>query len=144
MIAREIRIADRPYTVTCVNVGNPHCVVFHDAIDALDLSEIGPHFEYADIFPERVNTEFVRLVNPTTLRMRTWERGSGETFACGTGACAVAVAACLNGYCKQGDTITVKLRGGDLHIVWKDDGTVMMTGSATHVFDGEIDLDAMQ
>ncbi|MBQ6562838.1 MAG: carbamoyl-phosphate synthase large subunit, partial [Clostridia bacterium] len=93
MISEKITVSGTEYAVTCVNVGNPHCVVFHDAIDALNLADIGPQFEYAPLFPERVNTEFVRLVNPTTLRMRTWERGSGETLACGTGACAAVVAA---------------------------------------------------
>ena len=110
----------------------------------LELEKIGPDFENHKLFPERINTEFVKVLGENTLFMRVWERGSGETFACGTGACAVAVAAVLNGYCKRDEEITVKLRGGDLHIVWKSDGTVMMTGTATHVFDGEIDLSQME
>ena len=141
-VKRTITVAGKDYTATCVSMGNPHCIIFMDDDPmTLDLPKIGPDFENHKLFPERINTEFVRVLGENTLFMRVWERGSGETFACGTGACAVAVAAVLNGYCKRGEEITVKLRGGDLTIVWKDDGTVMMTGSATHVFDGEIDLD---
>ena len=140
-VKRPITVAGKEYIATCVSMGNPHCILFMDDDPmALNLPDIGPDFEHHALFPERINTEFVRVIDDHTLFMRVWERGSGETFACGTGACAVAVAAVLNGYCKRGEEITVKLRGGDLHIVWKADGTVMMTGSATHVFDGEIDI----
>ncbi len=124
------------YRVTCVDVGNPHCVVFMDGIDGLDLEELGPRFEYAPMFPERINTEFVRVVNPTTLRMRVWERGSGETMACGTGACAAVVAACELGLCPKNTDITVKLLGGDLTVRY-DGRRVMLTGSAVMVFEGE-------
>ncbi len=138
---RRLTVAGKDYTATCVSMGNPHCIIFmEDDPMSLDLPAIGPDFEHHSLFPERINTEFVRVIDDHTLFMRVWERGSGETFACGTGACATAVAAVLNGYCKRGEEITVKLRGGDLHITWKADGTVMMTGSATHVFDGEIDI----
>ena len=140
-VKQTISVQGKDYTATCVSMGNPHCIIFMESDPmALELEKIGPDFENHPLFPERINTEFVRVIDDHTLFMRVWERGSGETFACGTGACAVAVAAVLNGYCKQDSPITVKLRGGDLTIVWKADGTVMMTGSATHVFDGEIDI----
>ena len=140
-IARPLEVDGVTYEATCVSMGNPHCILFmEDDPMGLDLAAIGPHFETHPLFPERINTEFVRIIDDHTLFMRVWERGSGETFACGTGACAVAVAAVLNGICPRGETITVKLRGGDLQIVWKEDGTVLMTGPATHVFDGEIVL----
>ncbi|MBR3629281.1 MAG: diaminopimelate epimerase [Oscillospiraceae bacterium] len=143
-VRQALSVQGKEYTVTCVSMGNPHCIIFmQDDPMALELEKIGPDFENHPLFPERINTEFVRVIDDHTLFMRVWERGSGETFACGTGACAVAVAAVLNGYCKQDEPITVKLRGGDLTIVWKKDGTVMMTGPATHVFDGEIDLSAI-
>lgn len=140
-IARPLDVNGQNYTATCVSMGNPHCVIFTESDPMqLDLPVIGPDFENHPLFPERINTEFVQVLNVNTLFMRVWERGSGETFACGTGACATAVAAVLNGFCKRDEEITVKLRGGDLHIVYKSDCTVMMTGSATHVFDGEIDI----
>ncbi len=140
-VKRILTVNGRDYLVTCVSMGNPHCIIFMDSDPmTLDLSVIGPDFENHPMFPERINTEFVQVLDRNTLFMRVWERGSGETFACGTGACATAVAAVLNGYCEHDEEITVKLRGGDLKIVWKSDGTVMMTGSATHVFDGEIEI----
>ena len=135
MISAPVEIAGEPYTVTCVNVGNPHCVVFHNAIDTLDLPRLGPLFEHADIFPDRVNTEFVRVVNRTTLRVRTWERGSGETLACGTAACAAVVAAVENGLCEKGKDITVKLLGGDLTVNYTDD-RILLAGSAVLVYEG--------
>lgn len=140
-VARPLEVNGQNYSATCVSMGNPHCVIFteNDPME-LDLPAVGPHFENHKLFPERINTEFVQLLDDHTLFMRVWERGSGETFACGTGACATAVAAVLNGYCRHDEEITVKLRGGDLRIVYRSDGTVMMTGSATHVFDGEIDI----
>ena len=126
------------WPVSCVSVGNPHCVVFLDAIDGLDLAELGPRFEHHAAFPQRVNTEFVRVVNRHTLRVRVWERGSGETLACGTGACAAAVAAVENGLCDPGSDITVSLRGGDLTVNVSPDG-VRLTGSATTVYDGSFE-----
>ena len=144
-VKQTLTVQGNDYTVTCVSMGNPHCIIFMEGDPMeLRLEDIGPDFENNPLFPERINTEFVRVIDDHTLFMRVWERGSGETFACGTGACAVAVAAVLNGYCKHDEPITVKLRGGDLSIVWKTDGTVMMTGSATHVFDGEIDLSPIE
>ncbi len=130
-----IRVGGREYHVTCVNVGNPHCVVFCDAIDGLELEELGPQFEYAPIFPERVNTEFVRMVNRHTLRMRVWERGSGETLACGTGACAAVVAACENGLCDKGSDVKVSLLGGELTVNYSDE-RILLTGGASVVFEG--------
>ena len=135
VISKSVSIGNATYAITCVNVGNPHCVVFHDAIDTLDLEKIGPTFEFADIFPDRVNTEFVRVVNTTTLRMRVWERGSGETLACGTGACAAVVAAVENGLCEKGRDITVKLLGGDLIVNYTDE-RILLTGNTSLVYEG--------
>ena len=126
------------YAITCVSMGNPHCVIFTNP-DELDLEKIGPAFENNPIFPQRVNTEFVSVIRKNELKMRVWERGSGETWACGTGACAVAVAAVLNGYADRNADITVHLRGGDLVIRWTKD-TVYMTGSATLAFIGSVRL----
>ena len=126
------------YKVTLVSMGNPHCVVFSDP-DALDLCAVGRKFETHKVFPDRVNTEFVKIIGRNKLKMRVWERGSGETFACGTGACAAAVAAVLNGFCGKGEEITVQLLGGELKIVCSDE-RVLMTGGATLVFTGEIEI----
>ncbi|MBR5110172.1 MAG: diaminopimelate epimerase, partial [Clostridia bacterium] len=135
VVNQAVEIGGKTYTVTCVSVGNPHCVVFCDAIDGIDLSAVGPQFEYAPIFPERVNTEFARVINRNTLRLRVWERGNGETLACGTGACAVAAAAVRNGYCEPGRDIIVKLPGGDLTVNCTPD-RITLTGEAALVFDG--------
>ena len=140
VVDRRVTIGMQDYRITCVSMGNPHCVVFVDSdIDHIDLEEIGPMFENDPLFPERVNTEFVTVLNENTIKMRVWERGSGETWACGTGACAVAVAACENGYCKKGDDIKIKLKGGDLIINYTDE-TVYMTGNAETVYEGEIEV----
>ena len=141
------KIVNEPYTIdgeeyniTCVSMGNPHCVVFIKGdIDNLELDKIGPKFENDKLFPERVNTEFVKVLDDHTIKMRVWERGSGETWACGTGACAAAVAACENGFCNKGDDITVKLKGGDLVINYTDE-TVYMTGEAERVFEGTVEV----
>jgi carbamoyl-phosphate synthase large subunit len=138
LVNYPITIAGTEYQATCLSVGNPHCVVFPENIDRLDLEKIGPMFEYAEIFPERINTEFVRVVNRTTLRMRVWERGNGETLACGTGACAAAVAAVRNGFCDKGVDITVKQSGGDLIVNYTDD-RVTLTGDASLVFEGTVE-----
>ncbi|WP_283673541.1 diaminopimelate epimerase [Butyricicoccus sp. Marseille-Q5471] len=133
-------VDEKVYHITCVSMGNPHCVIFLDEdVDTLDLTRIGPKFEHHPLFPERVNTEFVNVMPDGSLKMRVWERGSGETWACGTGACAVGVAACLNGHARKGEDITVHLRGGDLTIHYTDQ-TVLMTGAATTVFEGEIEI----
>ena len=135
LVDAPVTIGGRDYSVTCVNVGNPHCVVFCDAIDGLNLEEIGPQFEHDPMFPERVNTEFVRVVNSHTLRMRVWERGSGETLACGTGACAAVVAACENGLCDKGSDVKVSVLGGELTVNYSDD-RVLLTGGASVVYEG--------
>ncbi len=135
VIRYPVTIAGRSWEITCVNVGNPHCVVFLDAIDGLDLEEIGPAFEACGLFPAGVNTEFVRVVNRTTLRLRVWERGSGETLACGTGACAAAAAAVACGLCDADTEINVKLRGGDLQVHMRND-RMTLTGSTTLVYEG--------
>lgn len=127
------------YNLTCVSMGNPHAVLFTSNIADLDLEKIGPHFENHKLFPERINTEFIEVIDEHTLNMRVWERGSGETFACGTGACASAVASVLNGYCKYDEEILIHLRGGDLRITYQSDGTVMMTGTADFICDGIVD-----
>ncbi len=135
LIDAPVTIGGRAYNVTCVNIGNPHCVVFCDGIDGLDLEKIGPQFEHDPMFPERVNTEFVRVVNRHTLRMRVWERGSGETLACGTGACAAVVAACENALCDKGSDVKVSLLGGELTVNYSD-ARVLLTGGASIVFEG--------
>lgn len=142
VVDREVDLAGGRYRITCVSMGNPHCVLFTNDwenfdIDHFEMETLGPKFEKDPLFPERVNTEFVKLLSDGTLRMRVYERGSGETFACGTGACAAAVAAVENGFKKKGEPITVRLRGGELTVVYTDDA-VLMTGPATEVFSGEI------
>lgn len=136
IIDTAITVNGEDYNITAVSMGNPHAVTFCDEIDSLNLEKIGPFFEHHEMFPEQVNTEFIRVIDDTILQMRVWERGSGETFACGTGACAAVVAAVVNGYCKRDTEITVHLVGGDLFIRYCEDGTVFMRGGATKVFDG--------
>jgi carbamoyl-phosphate synthase large subunit len=135
VIAHPIKIDGAEYKITCVSMGNPHAVVFAEEPDALDLAKIGPLFETNAIFPNRVNTEFVRVMDKNTLKMRVWERGSGETLACGTGMCAAAAAAVLNGYCAKDEDIKVIAPGGELIINYTDE-RVYMTGSCVKVFDG--------
>ena len=137
VVDEPITVAGKEYRMTCVSMGNPHAVVFVDCdVRELPLEEIGPQFESHERFPNRVNTEFVRVIDRHMAEMRVWERGSGETLACGTGACAVAVACVLNGLTE--DEVTVKLLGGDLHIKWdREKDTVYMTGPAEVVFDGD-------
>ncbi len=140
VVMEPVKVCDREWKMTCVSMGNPHAVIFIDTpVREFGLEAVGPSFECHPRFPKRTNTEFVRILGPDRMEMRVWERGSGETFACGTGACASAVAAVLNGFCKR--QVTVELLGGDLEIEWKEmDGCVYMTGAATTVFDGEICL----
>jgi diaminopimelate epimerase len=145
-VAAEGRVLNAPlqvdghtYQVTCVSMGNPHCVVFLPHVDDLPLADIGPRFEYHPFFPKRVNTEFVHVLGRRELRMRVWERGSGETAACGTGACAALVAAVLND--KADRHATLHLNGGDLQVEWSAaDNHVFMTGPAEEVFTGEIEV----
>ncbi len=125
------------YEVTCVSMGNPHAVIFMDDIDKLDISKIAPHIENSAFFPNRTNTEFIEKISDNYLKMRVWERGSGETLACGTGACAAAVAAILNGLAER--KVTIQLLGGELEIEWREeDNHVFLTGDAVTVFEGEI------
>ena len=141
VIDEPLEIDGTEYRITAVSMGNPHAVVFVDDVDGLEIEKIGPKFENNLAFPDRVNTEFVKVIAPNTVQMRVWERGSGETLACGTGACAVAVACTLNGVVEEGKPVTVKLLGGDLEIFWdRKENLVYMTGPATTVFDGEIDV----
>ena len=134
-----IMIAGKEYRTTCVSMGNPHSVVFVDDTDAFPLEEIGPLFENNEFFPRRVNAEFVQIVSKNYAKMRVWERGTGETLACGTGTCASVVAAILNGLTE--DEVTVKLLGGELIIRWdREENIVYMTGPAKVVFDGVIDV----
>ncbi len=143
-IDRETDVCGEKYHITAVSMGNPHAVIFTKNIDSLPLEKIGPDFENHPLFPERVNTEFIEVIDKTHLKMRVWERGSGETWACGTGACASVAAACLNNICGRDTEITVSLRGGTLFITYRSDGTVLMRGPAEKVFDGEIDLSGIE
>lgn len=139
VVDKTVTIGDKEEHITCVSMGNPHCIVFRDEVKDLELEKIGPVFENAAIFPDKINTEFIKIIDEHTLEMRVWERGSGETLACGTGACAAVVAAILNGYCKKDEDITVKLRGGEL-IIRYTDKTIYMTGSAKKTFEGVVHI----
>ena len=139
VIDAPIEIDGTTYHMTCVSMGNPHCVVFMDDVENFEIEKTGPLFENYKDFPKRINTEFVKVIDEHTLQMRVWERGSGETLACGTGACATAVAAVLNGHCNG--EILIHLLGGDLKIEWdKETNHVFMTGPAAISFEGEINL----
>jgi len=138
-IAERLEVEGTVYEMTCVSMGNPHAVIFMDHVADLPLEKIGPEFENHVRFPNRINTEFIRVLDDETIEMRVWERGTGETLACGTGACASVVAAVLNGLTKE--QVTVKLLGGNLQIQWdRQTNLVYMTGPATTVFEGEIEL----
>ena len=139
IIARKVLIADKEYEITCVSVGNPHAVVFHDRIDKIDLGVIGPLFENNSLFPDRVNVEFVEIMDRNHLKIRVWERGSGETQACGTGACAAVTAAVLNGHCEKGRDIKAQLPGGELIVNYTDE-TIYMTGDCVKIFDGVVEI----
>ena len=132
-------IAGNEERITCVDMGNPHCVVFRDRVDGVDLETVGPQFENAPIFPQRINTEFIRVVNRRTIKMRVWERGSGETMACGTGACAAVAAAVANGLCDQGQDISVRCKGGELTVRYTQEG-VTLTGETKLVYTGETEF----
>ncbi len=136
-VDEPIRVEGKDYRMTCVSMGNPHAVVFMDGVETLDIEKVGPCFEKHERFPNRINTEFVEILDENTVLMRVWERGTGETFACGTGACATVVACVLNGLTK--DRVTVKLLGGTLDIFWdREANLIYMTGPAEIVFEGEI------
>lgn len=136
VISQTVSIAEGIYTITCVSMGNPHCITYVEDVKRLDLEKLGPKFEFDPMFPERVNTEFIHVIDRTTLDMRVWERGSGETWACGTGACAATVSSVLNGYCDYDAPITIHLLGGDLKITVDHDLNVLMEGPATKVYEG--------
>ncbi len=135
-----LNIENNDYEITCVSMGNPHCVVFHNHIHKLDLEKIGPFFENHEMFPERINAEFVEIIDENNLKMRVWERGSGETLACGTGACAVAVASVLNGVCSKNEDIKIHTKGGILTVKWHKNDNVYLSGNAVEVFTGEIEV----
>lgn len=139
-VAQKLIVEGREYEATCVSMGNPHCVIFTEGIDGLDLEKIGPSFEHHEWFPDRINTEFAEVVDDHTIKMRVWERGSGETISCGTGTCAVTVAAVLNGYCRRDEEIEIRIRGGELYDTYMGNGEVQMRGPAVAVFDGEINI----
>lgn len=139
VVDEPLQVDGKTFRMTCVSLGNPHAVIYVDDVQGMDLEKTGPSFENHERFPNRINTEFAHVLDRNTVEMRVWERGSGETLACGTGACAVAVASILNGYTE--DQVTVRLLGGDLKIEWdREANKVYMTGPAEVVFDGEIRL----
>ena len=136
-VDEPIQVQGVTYQMTCVSMGNPHAVVFMEDVESLDIEKIGPHFENHERFPNRTNTEFVEVIDRNTVRMRVWERGTGETFACGTGACATVVACVLNGLTEE--TVTVELLGGSLTVTWdREADSIYMTGPAETVFEGEL------
>ena len=136
IIDEPITVQGKEYKMTCVSMGNPHAVVFMDDVTNLEIEKIGPHFEKHERFPKRINTEFVKVLDRQTVQMRVWERGTGETLACGTGCCATVAACILNGL--TDNTVTVKLLGGEIEITWdRETNLIYMTGPAATVFEGE-------
>ncbi len=140
LVGRTLTVNGTDWTVTCINVGNPHCVTVVGDVDSLKLEEVGPAFEHHPNFPEQVNTEFVEVTDPTHLKMRVWERGSGETWACGTGACATAAALTELGICPRGEDIHIALRGGELVIRLLPGDQLLMTGPTETVYEGVIEV----
>lgn len=140
IINEPILIDNESYNITCLSVGNPHCIIFVNDLENLDIQKLGPKFENDILFPNRVNTEFVKVLSRNNINMRVWERGSGETLSCGTGACAATIASILNGYCDYDNNILVNLLGGNLTIKYEKDGRVFLNGPAEHVFKGTIDI----
>lgn len=139
VIDEEINVGGTNYRMTCVSMGNPHAVVFTDEVEEMDLESVGPLFEYHERFPNRTNTEFVKILDRKNVRMRVWERGTGETLACGTGCCATVVACILNGL--TDNEVTVKVTGGDIVVSWdREQNLVYMTGPAVTVFEGTIEI----
>lgn len=142
VINEVLKVDDQTYGITAVSMGNPHCVIFVDDVESVPLKEWGLKIEHHDAFPERTNVHFVQVLGPKKLWMRTWERGAGDTLACGSGACSVAVAAALNGYLPKDErNALVQLPGGDLEIEWAENDHVYMTGPAATVFTGELPVD---
>jgi diaminopimelate epimerase len=138
VMSEPLNILHTSFNITCLSMGNPHCVIFVEEVEGFQVEKYGPLIENHEIFPRRTNVEFVRIISPTEVRQRTWERGAGETLACGTGASAVCVAGILNGLTEK--KIINHLSGGDLELEWAEDGNVYMTGPAVEVFSGEIDI----
>ncbi len=136
VVNETLTVGGKDYQVSCVSMGNPHCIVFVDDVEAVPLAEVGPLFEHHEVFPARINTEFVEVVRPDYLKMKVWERGAGPTLACGTGTCALVVAAVLNEKCNR--QVEVELPGGNLKIEWAENNRVYMTGPATLVFAGDV------
>lgn len=139
VINESVLLGNKYYNINCISIGNPHCVIFCDDLENLDIENEGPLFENSPLFPDRVNVEFIKLTDKNTIEMRVWERGSGETMACGTGACAAAVAIVENGYCEKGKDIKVKLKGGHLLINYTDEA-VYMTGNAEKIYEGVVKI----
>lgn len=139
VVNEPITVDGEVYNITCVSMGNPHCIIFCDEVYSVDVKDIGSKLSSHNMFPEGANIEFVSVIDDHNIAMRVWERGSGETLACGSGACASVVAAVENGFCKKDEDITVHLRGGKLVINYSGDG-VLMTGNAVKIFEGEIEL----
>jgi diaminopimelate epimerase len=140
VVGEPIEVAGRHFEMTCVSMGNPHAIMFVDSVDGFPVEELGPGFEFHPAFPERVNAEFIEVVSRSEVKMRVWERGTGETLACGTGACASTVACALNGL--TDDEIDVHLPGGTLHVKWdRGSNRVFMTGPAKTVFEGELEVE---
>lgn len=138
VVAEPLVILDRTFRITCASMGNPHCVIFVDDVENFPVSTYGPLIENHELFPRRTNVEFVQIISRTEVRQRTWERGAGETLACGTGSSAVTAACVLNGLTER--KLLNHLSGGDLEMEWAEDGNIYMTGPAVEVFSGEIDL----
>ena len=138
---KTLKILNREYKISCVSMGNPHCVIFldsHRELYSLNLEKIGPHFENHEMFPEGINTEFCHIIDENHIEMRVWERGSGETYACGTGACAVCVASIINGFSKEDENIEIIAKGGTLCTNWQKNNTVTLMGNAVEVYRGKI------
>lgn len=140
IVGQPMRIDGEEYSVTLVNLGNPHCVIFCPKVDDVPVETLGPKIEESEYFPNKVNVEFIRVVNAYTIKMRVWERGNGETLSCGTGAAAAAVACVLNGYCAKDTDITVKVRGGDLIVNYHSDGHVTLTGGVNKIYEGKVEF----
>ena len=138
IVDEPMEIDGEVYPVTLVNLGNPHCVIFSKKVDDVPVEKLGPKIENSKYFPNKTNVEFIRVVNEYTIKMRVWERGNGETWACGTGAAAAAVACVLKGYCKKDTDITVKLRGGDLIARYCSNGHVILTGGVQKIYEGTV------
>lgn len=141
VVSKPLTVLDREFLITCVNMGNPHCVTIVDNADKIDLEKYGPAIENHELFPERTNVEFIEIIDENNIKMRVWERGASETLACGTGACASGVAAMLNG--KVNRKVNIHLAGGDLIIEWKENNHVIMTGPCTEVFRGTVPEDIL-